>query len=333
MSAEKIPNPNHHRYLQGIIYTARYAQNDPWQTQAVKNILQNPVYLGHMAQGKKISKLYAGQRQKIIPSSEWVIVPNTHEAIISQESFDAVQEILKARLDEYNSRLGKYAHFSSENIFEGLVVCACCKRNMTRYKNVYNKGRDVYFSFICPRHASLLDIGCPNAGGLAEDDLKDAVFHIIRLQIALLADAEAIIGKVEKSAAVRTRRMSIDNEIISAQDRQKRIDTLRQNLFESYVSGVVSQADYLFGKSRYDDEYALIERRLEQLSDEKAQLPETNPNQNKWFSAFSRFQEEKKLSREMLLALVEKVYVNEDKQVHIILKYQDEMKKLLYREV
>ena len=178
-----------------------------------------------------------------------------------------------------------------------------------------------------------MDIGCPNAGGLAEDDLKDAVFHIIRLQIALLADAEAIIGKVEKSAAVRTRRMLIDNEIISAQDRQKRIDTLRQNLFESYVSGVVSQADYLFGKSRYDDEYALIERRLEQLSDEKAQLPETNPNQNKWFSAFSRFQEEKKLSREMLLALVEKVYVNEDKQVHIILKYQDEMKKLLYREV
>ena len=33
----------------------------------------------------------------------------------------------------------------------------------------------------------------------------------------------------------------------------------------------------------------------------------------------------------MLLALVEKIYVNEDKQVHIILKYQDEMKKLLYR--
>ena len=202
---------------------------------------------------------------------------------------------------------------------------------MTRYKSVYNKGRDVSFNFICPRHAALLDIGCPNAGGLSEDDLKAAVFHVIRLQISLLADVESIIKKVEKSAAVRTRRASIDNEISSAQDRRKRIDTLRQNLFESYASGIVSQADYLFGKSRYDDEYALIERRLEQLADEKAQLPETNPKQNKWFAAFSRFQEEKDLSREMLLALVEKIYVNEDKQVHIILKYQDEMKKLLYR--
>lgn len=333
LSEEKIPNPNHHRYLQGIVYSKRYAENAPWQTQAVKNILQNPVYLGHMVQGKKISKLYAGQKQKVMPSSEWVIVPNTHEAIISQELFDEVQEILKARLDEYNSRLGKYAHFYNENIFEGLVICGSCNRNMTRYKKVYSKGRNVGFSFICPLHASHLNIGCPNTGGLSENDLKDTVFHVIQLQIALLADAEAIVKKMGRSPAVQNRRASIDNKVISAQDRLKRLDTLRQNLFESYVNGVVSQTDYLFGKNQYDDEYTLLERRLEQLADEKAQLPETNINHNRWFSAFSRFKEEKELSREMLLALVEKIYVNEDKQVHIILKYQDEMKKLLYKGV
>lgn len=240
LSAEKIPNPNHYRYLHGIVYTKRYSQNSPWQTQTVKNILQNPVYLGHMAQGKKISKLYAGQRQKVMPPSEWVIVSNTHEAIVTQDLFDAVQEIMKARLDEYNSRLGKYAHFNSENIFEGLVICACCKRNMTRYKKVYNKGRNVGFSFICPRHAALLDVGCPNAGGLAENDLKETVFDVIQLQIALLIDAEAIVEKMGKSSASRSRRASIDNEIIFAQDRLKRLDTLRQSLFESYVNGVVS---------------------------------------------------------------------------------------------
>lgn len=333
LSEEKIPNPNHHRYLQGIIYTKRYAENAPWQTQAVKNILQNPVYLGHMVQGKKISKLYAGQKQKVMPSSEWVIVPNTHEAIISQELFDEVQKILKARLDEYNSRLGKYAHFYSENIFEGLVICGSCNRNMTRYKKVYNKGRNVGFSFICPLHASHLNIGCPNAGGLSENDLKDTVFHVIQLQLDLLADAEAIVKKMGRSPAAQNRRASINNEIISAQGRLKRLDTLRQNLFESYVNGVVSQTDYLFGKSQYDDEHTLLERLLEQLVDEKDQLPETNINHNRWFSAFSRFKEEKELNREMLLALVEKIYVNEDKQVHIILKYQDEMKKLLHKGV
>ena len=57
------------------------------------------------------------------------------------------------------------------------------------------------------------------------------------------------------------------------------------------------------------------------------------PKQNKWFSAFAKFRDEKELTREMLLALVEKIYVNEDKQVHIVLNYQDEMKKLFQEEV
>ena len=131
LTAEQIPNPNYHRYLQGVVFTKRFSENNPWQTQTVKHILENPVYLGHMVQGKKITKLHAGQKQKIMPPSEWIIVPNTHEAIIEQELFDAVQAILKAKHEEYHSRLGKYANFDSENIFEGLVVCACCQHNMT----------------------------------------------------------------------------------------------------------------------------------------------------------------------------------------------------------
>lgn len=179
LTAEQIPNPNYHRYLQGVVFTKRFSENSPWQTQTVKHILENPVYLGHMVQGKKITKLHAGQKQKIMPPSEWIIVPNTHEAIIEQELFDAVQAILKVKHEEYHSRLGKYAHFDSENIFEGLVVCACCQHNMTRYKSVYNKGRTVAYHFICPRHAMLLDAGCPNTGGLRENDLKAAVYEEI----------------------------------------------------------------------------------------------------------------------------------------------------------
>lgn len=333
LTAEQIPNPNYHRYLQGVVFTKRFSENSPWQTQTVKHILENPVYLGHMVQGKKITKLHAGQKQKIMPPSEWIIVPNTHEAIIEQELFDAVQAILKVKHEEYHSRLGKYAHFDSENIFEGLVVCACCQHNMTRYKSVYNKGRTVAYHFICPRHAMLLDAGCPNTGGLRENDLKAAVYEVLRLQMAMLTDAEAVIQRVSRSSAARSRRTALDNEVISVQGRLKKLDTLRQTLFESYVDGIVTQADYLFGKSRYEDEARQLEGRLQDLQAEKDTLPEASPKQNKWFSAFAKFRDEKELTREMLLALVEKIYVNEDKQVHIVLNYQDEMKKLFQEEV
>ena len=168
---------------------------------------------------------------------------------------------------------------------------------------------------------------------MRENDLKAAVYEVLRLQMAMLTDAEAVIQRVSRSSAARSRRTALDNEIVSVQGRLKKLATLRQTLFESYVDGIVTQADYLFGKSRYEDEARQLEGRLRDLQAEKDALPEASPKQNKWFSAFAKFRDEKELTREMLLALVEKIYVNEDKQVHIVLNYQDEMKKLFQEEV
>lgn len=333
LSEENIPTPAHYRYLQGIIFDKKYSKNTLWNLQAVKRILENPMYLGHMVQGRKTTKLYAGQRRKVLPASEWIIVPNTHEPIIKQELFDEVQELMKTRHEEYKSRVGKYESFKTQNIFEGRIVCACCEHYMTRYKNVYCNGRKISYTFICPRHAALLDIGCSNAGGLRESELKDAVLHVLDVQMKLLVKAEEIIGKMSKSTSVRNRRTQIDKQILSEQDSLRKLDAMRQHLFEDYVNGIVLQSDYVFGKAHYDDEYAKVEQHLKQLVEEKERLPESNLKENKWFAAFSRFKDAKELSREMLLSLVEKIYINQDKQVHIVLKYQDEMQKMLQKEV
>ena len=333
LSEEKIPNPAYYRYLQRLASKEKYSKNTLWNMQTVKDILQNPVYLGHMAQGKKTTKLYAGQKQKAMPASEWIIVPNTHAPIIEQELFDEVQELKKIKYEEYKSRVGKYENFKTQNIFEGRIVCECCKHYMTRYKKVYCNGRKVSYTFICPRHAALLDVGCTNAGGLRESDLKDAVLHVLDAQMKLLVKAEEIIMKMSKSTSVRNRRTQIDKQILSEQDSLRKLDTMRQHLFEGYVNGIVLQSDYLFGKAHYDDEYVKVEQHLKRLLEEKERLPELNFRENKWFAAFSSFKDAKGLSREMLLALVEKIYINQDKQVHIVLKYQDEMWKMLQKEL
>ena len=163
--------------------------------------------------------------------------------------------------------------------------------------------------------------------------MKAAVYEVLRFQMSMLTDAEAVIQNISRSSAARNRRTALDSEIVSVQGRLKKLDTLRQTLFENYVDGIITQADYLFEKDRYENETHQLEGRLQKLQDEKATVPEVKPKQNKWFSAFVKFRDEKELTREMLLALIEKIYVNGDKQVHIVLKYQDEMKKLFQKEV
>lgn len=330
LTAEGIPNPSNHRYRQGVIYTERFAENTPWGSQAVKNILMNPIYLGHMVQGKKITKLHENQPQKRMSPDDWIIVENTHPAIIEQTQFDRVQTLLAEKKTEYHDRLGKYDYLGkTENIFKGLVACGSCNRNMVRYKEVYNKGRNIEYLFICPQHA-MHPTDCPNAGGLREDKLTAIVYDLLRSQMELLVKAEAIIERVSKSAGFRERRTELAEKIAAAEERQKKIKSNRMTLFENYINQIVSKSDFEYFTASYDTEEQNLTAELVVLNSELAVLPEHTAKDNKWYAAYYKFRDRKELSRLMLTELVEKIYIDGDKSVRVMLKYQDEMKKLFH---
>ncbi len=329
LTAEGIPNPSNHRYRQGVIYTERFAGINPWGNAAVKDILQNPVYLGHMVQGKKITKLHENQPQKRMSPDEWIVVENTHPAIIEQTQFDRVQTLIAERKSEYHDRLGKYDYLGkSENMFKSLVACGSCGKNMVRYKEVYNKGRNVAYLFICPLH-SMHPAECANAGGLHEEKLKEIVFDILRAQMELLVKAEEIIGRVSKSAGFRERRTELAEKIAAAEERRKKIKANRMTLFENYINQIVSKTDFEYFTASYDAEDKNLAAELTVMNGELSALPEHTAKDNKWYAAYYKFRDRKELSRLMLTELVEKIHIDGDKSVRVMLKYQDEMKKLV----
>lgn len=328
LTAEGIPNPSNHRYRQGVIYTERFAEIRPWGDAAVKGILQNPVYLGHMVQGKKITKLHENQPQKRMSPSEWIVVENTHPAIIEQAQFDRVQTLISEKKTEYHDRLGKYDYLGkTENIFKGLVACGSCGKNMVRYKEVYNKGKNMAYLFICPLHA-MHPAECANTGGLHEEKLTEIVYDVLRAQMELLVKAEEIIERVSKSAGFRERRTELAEKIAAAEERQKKIKVNRMTLFENYISQVVSKADFEYFTASYDTEDKNLSAELTVLNSELVVLPEHTAKDNKWYAAYYKFRDRKELSRLMLTELVEKIYIDGDKSVRVMLKYQDEMQKL-----
>ncbi len=66
-----------------------------WQAQIIKCITTNPVYAGHMVQGKTKKSLYEGIPRTKVSSEDWIVVKNTHEALVSQEVFDRIQRLLE----------------------------------------------------------------------------------------------------------------------------------------------------------------------------------------------------------------------------------------------
>ena len=68
-----------------------------WSAGTVRRILRNPVYLGHMVQGKEEKISFKEKATHELPENRWFVVENTHEAIIKQDVFERTGRMLKKK--------------------------------------------------------------------------------------------------------------------------------------------------------------------------------------------------------------------------------------------
>lgn len=68
-----------------------------WTASSVNKILRNPVYTGDMVQGKTAKISFKSAKTMENPKENWIIAKDTHEAIISRELFEKVQQVRRKR--------------------------------------------------------------------------------------------------------------------------------------------------------------------------------------------------------------------------------------------
>ena len=94
-----------------------------WNPEMVNSILRNENYTGTLFQGKKRKLNYRVNKKINIDKENWIVTENHHEAIISKEKFDKVQNIL----DNYATRANRNGDFE---ILSGFIRCSDCKGQM-----------------------------------------------------------------------------------------------------------------------------------------------------------------------------------------------------------
>lgn len=119
----QILSPRNYLYAKGVLHHEKFSKKILWCVDTVKNILTNPVYIGHMVQGKEKSTFNSKFKSKRQSPDKWIVVENTHEPIIEAEMFYAVKEIIDRRAEKYrelrgNNRLKKDRQLYSKNTEE-----------------------------------------------------------------------------------------------------------------------------------------------------------------------------------------------------------------------
>lgn len=316
-----IPNPSMYKKQLGFNYKHPAGElcDGLWPDSSVKRILKNRIYTGDMVQNKTKIKSYKVHVCVAVPEENWVIVPNTHEAIISHEHFETVQQLLRR---DTRAAPG-VTHVS---IFGGFIRCADCRRAMAKKTAVqpYKK----YYYYVCQTFRKGSRDACTKHT-IREEKLYQAVLATIQAQIKLAVSMDALLQDLKRKDVKGHKSSRLEAMLEARKKEHTKVSQLKLDLYPDWKSGVISKGEYLALKEKFDGQLAQIERSIASIKEEIKQYKETTAVENRFITHFTKHRNITELTREVIVELVEMIYVHEGGTITIEFKYQDEYQRLL----
>lgn len=305
------------REVQGLKYTNPSldpAKKPLWTATSVTSILTNRVYCGDMVQGRWRVKSYKIHVQERVPEDEWYIVENTHEAIIERPIFEKVQSLLKR-----NTRTGPQQ--KNVYLFSGFLRCADCHKAMAR-----SKVKDTVYYF-CRTYKDQSKTACTKHS-IKHDRLETAVLYAVQQQVYLAVHYSNAIAHINKAPLMKSQSVKLNDALEQKQKEYAKIARYKQAVWQDWKDGEISHMDYRQMKEDYESQAAELQQIIETLEKEKAELEKGIDTENPFLTTFRQYQNIDKLTRDILIELVEHIKVYENGNISVKFKFADEIRRI-----
>ncbi|PYG86783.1 site-specific DNA recombinase [Ruminiclostridium sufflavum DSM 19573] len=240
-------------------YQKKKRQNgtlDAFSASFVKGVLDNPVYMGKISYGRRKNEKIQGERNKshIVKQKEFPVYNGIHEAIVSEELWQAVQEKRKFTGFKYEK---KYS-LDHANILSGILRCPLCGAPM--YGNVNRKKKSDgtyyrdYFYYACKHRMRVNGHQCDYKKQWGQAKIDEAVAEVITKLVQNEKFEKAIKGKI--------------NSKIDTAELEKELENLKklQRQTEGAKTKLAQQIDSLdIMDSLYNKKYEDMQDRLNQF--------------------------------------------------------------------
>ena len=303
--------PTAYKQQQGLKYNAPNAQGNPmWSTITIDTILKNRVYVGDMVQGRQRVKSYKIHIQERVPEEEWFIVENTHEAIIDRETFAKVQSLLKR--DTRTAPKAKQLY-----LFSGFLKCADCGRAMSR---IASKGIYVYYQ--CGTYKSLSKKAC-TMHSIKSDRLEAGVLFAIQQQVHLALTYSEFVARINSAPLKKSKSKRLEDTIAAKEKELAKIMRYKQALYQDWKDGEITRNDYRHMSEDYEQQIESLTRIMQTLTAEQEQLENGVDAESPCLTAFLKYRNIDKLTREILGELIDHIKVYEGGNISVKFKYAD----------
>lgn len=289
----------------------KYLTNQPlWDHTKVSTILHNPVYTGDLTMRKSKLLVPGSNKRRRTDPSEQFIKENAHEPLVSKEDFRTIQEMMPKQKGWNRRNQMQYP-------LKGIVRCGYCKRVMERHRK-----SDL---FLC-HYAAMESTTCLKKS-YHESNLEQVILSCLSPLLQMVLDEEHLQRSQMKNAPSEQAR--VRRELLNAKADRERLSTQKASAYEDYVNGTISLEDFKVRRDAASATAAELNQRIEWLQAQAEELAQARVSSEitELSKTARKFLPLTKLTREMVEAFVEDIYLYDDRyEIHW--KFRDVFERL-----
>lgn len=323
---DKILTPANYKKKLGLS-NYRIIETDPyyWKNQMICQMLEKEEYTGATINLKTAKVSYKQRSCRLRPREDWLIFPNTHEAIVSQEDFEMARKMLgHKRVSQRHNWKDKPGH---ENLFAGLVFC----ENGHKLSFCPQQKGDINLDHYKCYHYRRAGDTCSGLHYLRKEVLEELVLRDLQQLIsAIHFDEKQLLEKLKSRFDIQEikKQDSLRKQLSRFKKRSKELDTIIQKLYEKQLLDEISDERFRKLTDSYESEQVELNQQIVKLQEVLISQTESKENVDKFMQTIRRYTNLETLTTQLVNELIDKIIVHQptgrgkNRQVTIELHYR-----------
>lgn len=286
-----------------------------WSLSTINQILTNPIYIGNMVQRKYDKVNYKSKKKIKLKEEDWIIVENCVEPIISKEDFENVKK-MKKNNDTKTAKGYSY-------LLKGLVVCGDCGRVMSvrrRINKRKNKEDNIETYYCCSNNIRYRH-GICSLHYFQEKKLNDIVISYLRDTFRKYVNKKDLEKIGKQKAKNKCETQNLGSEIFKYNKKIENLKEALKNLYIDKISNVISEEEFIEIKKQLEDDKNNYINKVNELNQIVKEINKNGENTSVVEKKIKEFLDLEKPNKQILMDLIDKIEIMQDKQVKIYVKF------------
>ena len=296
LNARGIPNPTEYKRQKGLRYSQpKSAVSTIWKYFAISNMLTNEIYIGNMVQGRYGSISYKTKQNKPKPKDQWIIVENTHEAIIDRELWDKTQELIRQRAKPFNT--------GNIGLFARKAKCMYCGYTLRSSKH-----HDEHYLRCNTRYNSKdLCQGC----NVAVKTLERVVLEELHKLNDEYLDEELIVQKADFEIRNNEQLKMFQAQILEYEKKYYECSEQVKMLYRDKLKGLITEDEFIDLSHEYHKDKERLSRLISEAQEQTEAVKKRIEQSDSSRELVKQYTDAEHLTREMVDILIDHIEVGQ----------------------